>query len=308
MLELQEIEKPKPADNQVLVKVYAASLNKKDLAPIRGNWIARLLGTGLRKPKYPYLGSDIAGKVEEIGTNVIEFRPGDLVFGAASIGFAEYVCARQDLLFMKPPNVSFEEASAVPVAAISALQGLRKGQIRAGQKVLIYGASGGVGMLAVQIAKSFETEVTALCSTANVDNARRLGADHVVDYTQDDFTEHGLVYDLILAVNGQRSLFDYRNALSPQGYCIVVGGAILQVFQALVFGPLLSKQGGRQIKFMGIARLNHDDLSFLAGLLGAGKIKPLIERQFPLEKTAEALLYLEEGHARAKIVITMPHA
>jgi NADPH:quinone reductase-like Zn-dependent oxidoreductase len=287
------------------VKVLAATVNKADLAPIRGALLPRLLGAGLLKPKIGILGSDIAGRVEAIGKNVRLFQPGDEVFGFASGGFAEYACAREDLLALKPANVTFEEAAAVPVAAITALQGLRKGQIQPGQKVLVNGASGGVGMFTLQIAKSFGTEVTAVCSTQNLDNARLMGADHVIDYTQEDVTRSGQKFDLIMAANGDHSVLEYRSALSPGGICVVLGGSLRQIFQSLLLGPVVSKTGGRKIGFMGIAKRNHQDLAILKELLEAGKIKPLIDRRYPLSETAEAVHYVEEGHARAKVAITV---
>ena len=307
VLQFKEVEKPTPTDDQVLVKVQAASVNISDLAPIRGVFLARLLGTGLLRPKRTRMGADIAGRVEAVGINVKRFQPGDEVFGDASGGFAEYACAREDLLALKPANVTFEEAATVGVAAISALQGLRAGQIQPGQKVLVNGASGGVGTFAVQIAKSFGTEVTAVCSPKNLDNARSMGADHVIDYTQEDFTRNGQGYDLILAVNGYHPILDYRRALSPKGICVVLGGKLAQIFQALLWGPLISKTGSKKIGFMGIAKLNQKDLVLLKELLEAGKVKPLIDRRYPLSETAEAVRYLEEGHARGKVVITMEH-
>jgi NADPH:quinone reductase-like Zn-dependent oxidoreductase len=305
VLQLKEVEKPSPTDDQVLVKVHAASINISDLAPIRGVFLARLLGTGLLKPKRRISGTDVAGRVETVGKNVKRFQPGDEVFGDASASFAEYACAREDLLALKPVNVTFEEAAAVGVAATSALQGLRAGQIQPGQKVLVNGASGAVGTFAVQIARSFGAEVTAVCSTKNLDNARSLGADHVIDYTQEDFTRNGQTYDLILAVNGYHSILEYWRALSPKGICVVLGGKLPQIFQALLWGPLISKAGSKKLGFMGIAKLNQKDLVVLKELLEAGKIKPLIDRRYPLSETAEALGYLEEGHAKGKVVITL---
>ncbi len=305
VLQFKEVEKPTPTDDQVLVKVQAASINISDLAPIRGVFLARLLGTGLLRPKRTRIGADIAGRVEAVGINVKQFQPGDEVFGDASGGFAEYACAREDLLVLKPANVTFEEAATVGVAAISALQGLRAGQIQPGQKVLVNGASGGVGTFAVQIAKSFGTEVTAVCSPKNLDNARSMGADHVIDYTQEDFTRNGQGYDLILAVNGYHPILDYRRALSPKGICVVLGGKLPQIFQALLWGPLISKTGSKKLGFMGIAKLNQKDLVLLKELLEAGKVKPLIDRRYPLSETAEAMRYLEEGHAQGKVVITV---
>ena len=303
VLQLKEVEKPTPTDDQVLVKVHAASINISDLAPIRGFFLARLLGTGLLKPKRTRIGADIAGRVEAVGKNVKQFQRGDEVFGDASGGFAEYVCAREDLLVLKPTNVTFEEAASVGVAATSALQGLRAGQIQPGQKVLVNGASGAVGTFAVQIAKSFGTEVTAVCSPRNLDNARSMGADYVINYTQVDFTMNRQTYDLILAVNGYHSILDYKRALSPKGICVVLGGKLPQIFQALLFGPLISKTGSKKIGMMGIAKLNLKDLVLLKELLETGKVKPVIDRRYSLSETAKAVLYLEEGHAKGKIVI-----
>jgi NADPH:quinone reductase-like Zn-dependent oxidoreductase len=307
VLQLREVDMPTPTDNEVLVKVYAASVNKKDLAPIRGAFMARLLGTGLLKPKRLILGDDIAGRVEAVGKNVKQFQPGDEVFGDAPGAFAEYACAREDLLALKPNIATFEEAAAAPIAAITALQGVRAGQIQPNQKVLVNGASGGVGTFTVQIAKSFGTEVTAVCSPQNVDNLRSMGADHVIDYTQEDFTKSGQLYDLILAINGYHPILDYQKALSPKGICVVVGGELPQIFQALVLGPLISKSGGKKISFMGIAKLNHKDLVLLKELLEAGKVKSVIDRRYPLSEAAEAIQYLEEGHARGKIIIAVGH-
>ena len=305
VLQVKEVAKPTPAENQVLVRVRAGSLNVADLAPIRGVFLARLFGTGWLKPKREILGSDLAGQVEGVGKNVTRFKPGDEVFGTAPGSFAEYACAAEDHLALKPANVTFEDAAAVPIAGVSALQGLRKGKIGPGQKVLIHGASGAVGTFAVQLARSFGTEVTAVCSTRNLENAHSLGADHVIDYTREDFTKKGKTYDLILAANGHRSVLTYRNALSPKGICVVLGGSIPQIFQALLLGRFVSKTGGRTIGFMGIASVNQKDLDYLKELLAAGKIKPLVERSYPLSQTVEAVEYLAEGHARGKLVITL---
>lgn len=303
VLQFKEVEKPTPTDDQVLVKVHAASINIADLAPIRGVFLARLLGTGLLRPKRTRIGSDIAGTVEAVGKNVKQLHAGDEVFGDAVGSLAEYVCAREDLLVLKPANVTFEEAASVGVAATSALQGLRAGNIQHGQKVLVNGASGAVGTFAVQIAKSFGTEVTAVCSPQNLDNAHSMGADHVIDYTQEDFTRNGQTYDLILAVNGYHSVPSYRRALSPKGICVVLGGKLPQIFGTLLLGPLISKMGNRKIGFMGIAKLNQPDLVLLQELLEAGKVKPVIDRRYPLSKTGEAMQYLENGHTKGKIVI-----
>jgi NADPH:quinone reductase-like Zn-dependent oxidoreductase len=303
VLQLQEVEKPAPKEDEVLVKIIAASANTLDLQ-FKGG-AARIWG-GFRRPRDPRLGRDIAGRVEAVGSQVTRFQPGDEVFGVCNGAFAEYAATRENNLALKPGNRSFEEAAAVPVAAITALQGLRdKGQIRAGQKVLIYGASGGVGTFAVQIARSFGAEVTAACSPRNVDMVRSLGADHVIDYTQEDFTKSGECYDLIFAVNGYHPLSAYRRALTPQGIYLAAGGSLSQVLQALLLGRLNSRSGGQKMGFMGIANINPKDLEFLKGLLESGKVVSMIDRRYPLSETAEALRYLGEKHARGKVVITM---
>jgi NADPH:quinone reductase-like Zn-dependent oxidoreductase len=308
VLQLTEVEKPTPGDNEVLVKVHAASVNAGDWHLLRGKpFLMRLMGYGLLKPKYRILGSDIAGRIEAVGRNVKQFQAGDEVFGnTATSGFgdfAEYVSVPEDALVLKPTTLSFEEAAAVPQAALVALQGLRdKGQIKPGQKVLIYGASGGVGTFAVQIATSFGAEVTAVCSTRNLDMARSIGADHVIDYTKEDFTCNGQQYDLILAVNGYHSLFDYKRALRPRGRYVMTGGSSAQMFQAMLLGPLVSMTG-RQKMGNSAHKPNQKDLVFMKELLEAGKVVPMIDRRYPFHETAEAIRYLEEGHARGKVVI-----
>jgi NADPH:quinone reductase-like Zn-dependent oxidoreductase len=304
-LEPTEIEKPTPRDDEVLVEVHAASVNAADWHIMRGKpSMMRLMGVGLLKPKNKILGSDIAGRVEAVGTNVTRFQPGDEVFGNTPGGFAEYVCAREDALVSKPANISFEEAAAVPLAAVTALQGLRKGRVGPGQKVLINGASGGVGTFAVQIAKSFGAEVTAVCSTRNLEQARSIGADHVIDYTREDFTKNGQHYDLILAAGGYHWISDYKRALSPRGIYVMTGGSMAQLFQAMLLGPWMSMRGSKKMGNI-MARMNQKDLVFLKGLLEAGKIVPVIERRYPLSHVAEAIRYLEEGHAQGKLVVTM---
>ncbi len=305
VLQLREVEKPTPGDDQVLVKVLAASVNVADLAPVKGVFLARLLGTGLFKPKRERIGTDIAGRVEAVGKNVTHFKPGDEVFGAAPGGFAEYACAREDYLVLKPATMSFEQMAAVPVAGVTALQGLRIGQIKPGQKVLVNGASGGVGTFAVLIARALGTEVTAVCSTKNMDSARAMGAEHVIDYTREDFTRNGEKYDLIFAANGYHPIASYRRALSPTGNYVVAGGKLPQLFQVLVLGRMMTRSGGQTFRFMGIARFNQEDLVTLKNLLGSGKVTPVIERQYPLSEVPEAVSYLLEGHALGKIVITM---
>lgn len=310
VLRLEEVEKPVPAGDQVLVRVHAASINKADLFFLKGPFVARLMGTGFLKPKNKMLGADIAGRVETIGNDVKQFQPGDEVFGWCGRGaYAEYVCAREDALVLKPANVTFEEAAAVPVAAITALQALRKGNIQARKRVLVSGASGGVGTFAVMIAKSFGVEVTAVCSTRNLDNACSMGADYVVDYTQEDFTRNGQRYDLIIGVNGYRSILDYRRALSSKGTYVQAGGsrAIFGLFEAMLLGGLISKMGDKKMGFMGIAKMNQKDLTFVSELLETGKVKPVIDRCYPLRETAEAFRYFEKGHARGKVIITPEH-
>ena len=316
VLKCEEIEKPTAGDNEVLIKVRAASVNPLDLGFMRGPLFVRLM-LGLRKPKHKVLGCDIAGRVEAVGGKVTQFKPGDEVFGGSGRragwrhsvgGFAEYACAVEDKLALKPANISFEDAAAVPVAAITALQGLRdKGRIQPGHKVLVDGASGGVGTFAVQIAKSFGAEVTAVCSTRNVDTARSIGADHVIDYTREDFTQSGHCYDLIMAANAYHSIFDYRRALSRDGIFVMVGGGWIQILQAMLLGPFLSWIGSKKVRFF-IAKINTKDLVFLKDLLEAGKVVPVIDRRCPLSEVAEALRYLGEKHAQGKVVITVEHS
>ncbi len=306
-LQFREVEKPSPKDNEVLIKLHAASVNPLDLFTMRGAPLIRLL-PGLRTPKDKRIGVDVAGRVEAVGRNVTQFKPGDEVFAVCRGAFAEYACASEDKLARKPANISFEDAAAVPVAAITVLQGLRdKGRIQKGQRVLVDGVSGGVGTFAVQIAKSFGAEVTAVCSTRNVDTARSIGADHVIDYTREDFTRSGQRYDLILGANAHHSIFDYRRALSPDGIYVVVGGGLARIFQAMLLAPLLSLIGSKKTCFF-IANINQKDLVFLKELLEAGKVVPVIDRRYPLSDAAEALRYLEERHAQGKIVLTIEHS
>ena len=309
VLELKEVEKPAPKDDEVLIKVHAASANAANWHLLRGDpFLLRLTGTGLLKPKNKILGADVAGRVEAVGRNAKQFQPGDDVFGDISAdgwgGFAEYVSVPESALVLKPANISFEEAAAVPMAAVTALQGVRdKGQIQPGQKVLINGASGGVGTFAVQIAKSFGAEVTGVCSTRNLDMARSIGADQVIDYTQEDFTRNGHRYDLIIAANGYQSISDYKRALNPEGIYVMTGGSGAQMFQAIFLGPWISKTGSKKLGNLA-AKPNKKDLAFMKELLEAGKVVPVIDRHYKLSEVPEALRYLEEGHARGKVVIT----
>ncbi len=307
VLQLKEIEKTTPNDDEVLIKVQAASANAADWHDMRGKpFFIRLMGGGLLKPKNKRLGIDIAGRIEAVGRNVKQFRPGDEVFGFSQGGFAEYVCAHENSLALKPTSTTFEEAAAVPVAALTALQGLRdKGKIQPGQKALINGASGGVGTFAVQIAKSFGAEVTAVCSTRNLDMVRSIGADQVIDYTQEDFTKSGQRYDLILAVNGYHPISAYKRALSSRGIYVMAGGAMAQFFQVMFLGPWISMTGSKKMGFMGVAKPNKEDLDYLKELIEAGKVAPVIDRHYTLSEVAEAIRYLEEGHAKGKVVITV---
>jgi len=321
VLELREVEKPTPNEDEALVKIHATSINAADLEILRGNWSARF--GGLLKPIHKILGSDIAGRIEAVGRNVKHFQPGDDIWGDLSIplgygAFAEYVCVPENALRLKPARMTFEEAAAMPSAGANALQNLRgvglsspsfllsdKGQIQPGQKVLINGAGGGVGTFAVQIAKSFGAEVTGVDSPSKLDMLRSLGADHVIDYTQEDFTKSGQRYDFILDVVASRSIFDYKRALSPSGVYVMVGGSLAAILQAFLLGPLISMTGNKKMGIVMWKPNNKEDLAILEELFEAGKVVPVIDRRYPLSETAEALRYLEEGHARGKIIITM---
>jgi NADPH:quinone reductase-like Zn-dependent oxidoreductase len=310
VLQLREVTKPEPKENQVLVRVQAASVNALDYRRFeKPSTLGRFMQERLLKTNNKVLGADIAGVVEAVGASVTQFQPSDEVFGVSagsSGGFAEYACAAENNLALKPANLSFEAAAAVPVAAITALQGLRdKGQIQPGQKVLINGASGGVGTFAVQIAKSFGAEVTAVCSARNLDMARSLGADHVIDYAREDFTQDGHGYDLIIAVNGYHSILDYRRALGPRGTYVAIGGSISQILQGMLMGAVLSRIGSKKMGFMGIAKTNQEDLVFMRELVETGKVVPVIDRSYPLGAAVEVVRYLTEVHARGKVVFTV---
>jgi NADPH:quinone reductase-like Zn-dependent oxidoreductase len=310
VLELKEIDKPVVEDDDVLVRVQAASANAGDWHLLRGTPFLMRLTAGLRKPKNNTLGADIAGRVEAVGSNVKQFEPGDEVVGDLSDcgfgGFAEYVCASEDAFVLKPADLTFEEAAAVPSAALAALQGLRdEGQIKAGQKVLINGASGGVGTFAVQIARAFGAEVTGVCSTRNVDMVRSIGADHVIDYKQEDFTQNGQRYDLILDAAAYRSLSDLKRALGPKGIYVLVGGSVGRFFQLMFRGSWLSKKGGQRFGTF-VKKPKQKDLEFLKELLEAGKVVPVIDRHYTLSEVPEAIRYLEEGHTQGKTVICVP--
>ncbi len=306
VLELQEMETSIPKTNEVLVKVHAASLNAGDLKAMRGDSFILRLMNGLRKPKHKVLGDDIAGKIEAVGENVKQFQPGDEVFGVSNFGaFAEYGCFSEKYLAIKPASLSFEEAATFPMAAIPALQGLRDiGEIQAGQKVLINGASGGVGTFAVQIAKYYGTEVTGVCSTSKMDMVRSIGADYVIDYTKEDFTEKSHHYDLILDLAAHHSLRDFKRALSPKGIYVCIGGTMSQFIKTMLLGPLITLRGSKKMR-IGFGNPNKEDYEFLIELFEAGKVVPVIDRSYPLNEIVEAFNYFEEGHARGKVVITM---
>lgn len=310
VLGLEEIEKPIAGDDEVLVRVRAASANAADWHLLRADpFLIRLMGFGLLKPKNRVLGADIAGCAEAVGRNVKQFQPGDEVFGDLSAcgfgAFAEYVCVPETALAPKPAGLTFEQAAAVPLAGVTALQGLRdKGQIQPGQKVLIHGASGGVGTFAVQIAKAVGAEVTGVCSTRKLGMVRSIGADRIIDYTEEDFADNGQHYDLILGVGGNRWILDYKRALRPSGIYVMVGGSVLQMFQAMILGPWISMSGSRSVGNL-MAKPNQDDLVALKALIEAGKVRPVIDRRYELSDLPEAIRYLEAGHVQGKIVITV---
>jgi NADPH:quinone reductase-like Zn-dependent oxidoreductase len=303
VLQLREVEKPCPKDNEILIKIHAASANAYDWRHLRADpFLMRLMGGGLLKPKHKILGADMAGQVEKVGGNVKQFQPGDEVFGDGGYGgFAEYACVDENRFILKPADLTFEEAAAVPMAALTALQGLRdKGLIRAGQKVLINGASGGVGTFAVQIAKSFDTEVTGVCSTTKMDLVRSIGADQVIDYTQEDVTKNGKLYDLIFDVAAYRSISEYKRLLISGGIYVLAGGSMPRILQLM----LKSMTGAKNMRLV-VANANQKDLLSIIELMNAGKVRSIIDKRYPLSETAEALRYLQEGHARGKVVIVV---
>lgn len=309
VLQFKEVAKPTPKEGEVLVKVYATALSAADWHYLRGEPMMFRFAAGFPKPKITVLGADMAGRVEAVGQNVSVFQPGDEVFGDLSLcglgAFAEYVSVPEGVLAMKPTGMSFEAAAAAPLAGVTALQGLRDaGQIKPGQKVLINGASGGVGTFAVQIAKAFGAEVTAVCSTRNMDTARSIGADHVIDYTQEDFTRNGQRYDLIAAANGYHSLFDYKRALAHGGTYVMIGGTMPQMFQAMLLASVMSRTGGKKMTSVK-SNPNGKDLAALGELFKNGKVVPVIDRCYPLSEIAEAFRYFEAGRVQGKVVITV---
>jgi NADPH:quinone reductase-like Zn-dependent oxidoreductase len=320
VLQLEEVVKPAPNENEALVKVFAASLNAADFESLRGTWSARF--GGLLKPKHRILGSDIAGQIEAVGRNVKHFQPGDKIWADLSLlgygAFAEYVCVPENALRRKPARMTFEEAAAVPSAGIVALQNLRgvgssspsfflsdKGEIHPGKKVLINGAGGGVGTFAVQIAKSRGAEVTGVDSAGKLDMLLSIGADHVIDYTREDFTKSGQRYDLILDVVASRSIFTYSRVLSPQGVFVMVGGSLVAILQAFLLGPLISMAGHKKMGTVMWKPNNQPDLAILEELFEAGKLVPVIDKRYPLSEVPAALRYLEEGRAQGKVTITI---
>lgn len=312
VLQSTTVAMPVPEASEVLVQVHAASLNQADLYLLRGEPLVARLFSGLRRPKHPILGADIAGRVVAIGSGVKTFQPGDAVYGDLSAtgrgGFAEFVCAREEALAPKPASLSYGQAAAVPMAAVTALQGLRAaGPVAAGERVLVHGASGGVGTFAVQLARAMGAQVTAVCSARHLEQARTFGAEHVIDYAQEDFTRDGRRYDLILVVNGRRSLAEYRRALSPRGRLVVAGGDVGTILQATLLGPVLSLIHRVTVRSLA-ARPSRDDLRFVGKLLDSGVVVPAIDRCYPLRELPEAMRYLANGHAGGKIIITMKQA
>lgn len=310
ILRYEEVEKPVPNENEILIKIHASSINSYDQRMMRANpFLVRVMGGGFLRPKHKILGADISGRVETIGKNVKQFQPGDEVYGDLSVcgngGFAEYVCVPETAVVLKPKNMTFEQAAASPMAAVTALRGLRdNGKIASGKKVAVNGASGGVGTFVLQIAKSFGAYVTAICSTRNVESARSLGADKVIDYSQEDFTKKEGEYDLIIGANGFHPISDYKRALSPNGIYVMIGGTGKQMFQSLLLAPLLSLSGNKKMGALSYAPTQKDLLD-IKELLESGKIVPVIDRIYPLHDLATAMRYMEEGHARGKIVITI---
>jgi len=309
VLQLKEVEKPVPRDNEALVKVRASSMNDWDWALLRGKPFMNRLSAGLLKPKrIKILGADIAGLVEAVGRKVVQFKPGDEVFGDLSGcgfgGFAEYVCARESALVLKPASLTFEEAAAVPQGGILALQGLHsKGSLQSGQRILINGAGGGAGTFAVQIAKYIGAEVTGVDSTIKLDIMRSVGADHVIDYTQEDFTKMGRLYDRILDFAAYHSVFDYKRALSPNGIYVIVGGSTSRILQIACLGILISLITKKKMGLL--LHKQNKGLDFMNDLLETGKVKPVIDKVYPLKEAPEAMQYFGEGLARGKVVITL---
>jgi NADPH:quinone reductase-like Zn-dependent oxidoreductase len=309
VLQTKEVARPTPKDDEVLIKVQAVSLNRSDWEGLSGTPLYARFG-GFLRPRHHILGSDVAGRVEAVGRNARRFQPGDEVFGDVSGslgGFAEYVCAREGVLALKPPGMTFEEASTIPQAGVISMQGIHnKGKVQPGQKVLINGAGGCTGMFAVQLAKLYGAEVTGVDYSSKLDFMRSIGADHVIDYTREDFTKSGHQYDLILDVVAHRSVFAYRRALAPNGRYFAVGGSMGTLFQILLIGPLIGRGGGKKIRILAVIP-NLEDMARMTELCEAGKVVPVVDRRYPLSEVPEALRYLGEGLAKGKVVITVDH-
>ena len=309
VLQIKEVAKPTPTDDEILIKVHAVSVNRSDWESLIGKPLYARVG-GLLKPRRPILGSDVAGRVEMAGRNITQFQPGDELFGEIPGyhgGFAQYVCAPEKTLARKPAGMTFEEAAAIPQAGVIALQGiLNKGQVQPGQKVLINGAGGGAGTFAVQLAKLYGAEVTGVDNTGKLDFMRSLGADHVIDYTREDFTKNGKQYDLILDVIAHRSVFAYRRALKANGTYFLVGGSVATLFQILLLGPWIRRTTSKKIRLLAV-QPNRKDLVSITELCEAGKIVPVIDKRYPLSEVPEALRYLGEGRAKGKVIITVDH-
>lgn len=307
VLKLEEVQKPTPADNQLLIKVYAVSINRSDWEGLTGKPLYARIG-GLLKPRDKILGSDIAGRIEAVGKDVRQFKPGDEVFGLMMNyggGFAEYVCKSEKALALKPAAMTFEEASAIPQAAFIALQGIReKGNVQPGQKVLINGAGGGTGTYAIQLAKLAGAEVTGVDNTEKLDLMKSLGADHVIDYTREDFTKNGRQYDLILDLIAYRSVFAYQRALKPNGNYFVAGGSVFTMFQILLLGPWIRRTTSKNIRVL-MVQTDSKDLVYITELIEARKLVTVIDKRYSFSETPEALRYLGEGHAKGKVVITV---
>ncbi len=309
VLKYGEVDKPHPKDNELLLKVHASAINYGNVASVSGKPFIARLSSGFLKPKNLNPGSDVAGRVEAVGKSATQFKVGDTVFGDNLLGsagaFAEYVCVPENELALKPANITFEEAAATPQAALVALQGLRDvGKIQAGQKVLITGASGGNGTFAVQIAKALGAEVTAVCRTQNIELVRSLGADHVIDYTIEDFAQNGEYYDLIISMGGYRSLKDYEQVLHPEGIFVWAGGELKGLFETMVLGSWVARKGKKTMISLSHHQ-NQNDLKYMSELLALGKVKPVIDRSFPLEETAEAFRHYDAGHMKGKVVISV---
>lgn len=307
VLELKEVERPSPKDNQLLLRISAASVNPLDWHVLRGEpFLVRLMGFGLFGPKHQILGADMAGRVEAVGENVTQFKVGDEVFGAGMGGFAEYACIGEDRVALKPTTMTFEQAAAIPIAALTALQALRnQGRIQTGQQVLINGASGGVGTFAVQIAKALGAQVTGVCSEKNVELVRSIGADHVIDYTKEDYWLSGKRYDLIVDNAAFQSISKPLSVLNPKGIYVVVGGSssVLSLLKSLVLNPLAAKLKGKQVRSL-MANVNRADLDFMTELFESGKVAPVIDRKYSLGETPGAIRHIETGHARGKAIIS----